>query len=103
MTNWINTEVSHGTHRTQDLIPAFMEVLEQIDNVRFGAILAAGDGVPEFAVNNPQHDFWDSEEAQLLLDELFELLNEYAPEGCFFGAHEGDGSSFGFWQLDQEQ
>lgn len=32
-----------------------------------------------------------------ILDIMFSMLSEIAPEGCFFGAHPGDDADFGFW------
>jgi len=37
--------------------------------------------------------------ADWLLQDIWEALNEIAPTGCYFGAHEGNGSCFGFWNL----
>jgi len=31
-----------------------------------------------------------------------DALNEYAPDGYYFGAIEGDGSDFGFWAIEDE-
>lgn len=33
-----------------------------------------------------------------LVQDLFNELNELAPEGWFFGAHPGDGADFGWWR-----
>ena len=33
-----------------------------------------------------------------IVNDLMDALNEYAPDGYYFGAIEGDGSDFGFWQ-----
>lgn len=87
-----DTSVSSGTMRERDLIPAFIEALRtlgcqdiDVDDIE-NRVDAGGD------------KYFDSEEASLDLNEtLFELLNEHAPEGCYFGAHPGDGCDYGFW------
>ncbi len=35
-----------------------------------------------------------------ILDDIFELLNDIAPEGCYFGARIGDGCDYGFWEQE---
>ena len=35
-----------------------------------------------------------------VLDELYQALNDEAPDGHYFGAHEGDGAEFGFWPTE---
>jgi len=86
--------VSHGTMRAEDLIPAFLEKLEELDPERASSYW---DEIPEEAFEDPENDWWSSEEACWMLEELFNVLNEYAPPYCYFGALEGDGSDYGFW------
>ena len=44
----------------------------------------------------------DPEEAHWILNEdIWDLLDNIAPEFCYFGAHEGDGASYGFWTSDE--
>lgn len=86
-----NVSISHGTLRTEDLASAFIEYIpdnEQYANIHY-EYLTLGD--------------WDSEVANWLLEDMFDALNELAPEGCYFGALPGDGSDFGFWEADDDQ
>ncbi len=84
--------VSHGTLRTEDLIPAFANELERCCDGHSGNLTLVQEA-------REITDF-DSEEASDLCHDLSDALNEYAPEGTYFGAHEGDGSDFGFWPLE---
>lgn len=86
--------VIRATLRPEDLIPAFIEE-------------ARARGVPEttlrdieLGTNNP--DYWESTDVVWDLEMLFDILNDVAPEGTYFGAHEGDGSDFGFWPLGED-
>ena len=46
--------------------------------------------------------YYESETAQLDLDALSSLLNDFAPEGYYWGAHPGDGADFGYWRSDED-
>ena len=83
--------VSHGTMRTQDLIPAFMDVIR--DTPEYVQVMNA---VPAHTMEDKESDWWNSEDAAGLLDSLFETLDAYSPENYYFGAHPGDGSDYGY-------
>jgi hypothetical protein len=93
--------VSHGTLRTQDLLQSFSETLEQYR-----------PGNPLVIEARRALEDWDSETDSIirnaaaadLLNEIQDRLNEVAADfGGYFGAHEGDGSDFGFWQHNNEE
>lgn len=105
--------VSHGTMRLEDLIPAFVSELEdrqsdnqytvdgdELDcvarNTRHTALLAGIESRMESA------DYYESDEANWDLEELFDALDEYAADGFRFGAHDGDGSDYGYWPIPEE-
>lgn len=103
--------ISHGTLRTQDLIETFMQVLRELspDSVtpevadQERRALNACDGTYD---NDPAYSAEDvareQDAASEFLTWVMDELDALAPEGIRFGAHEGDGSDFGFWLVDDE-
>jgi hypothetical protein len=88
--------VSSGTMREEDLIPCFVDLLDE---------LYLSDEVP--TVNKElqkikqrmlKDDYYESEDVSYDLNEfLFDALNEFAPPFCYFGSYPGDGADYGFW------
>jgi hypothetical protein len=119
-----NEQVSWGTLRTGDLIEAFTDALRIYDPERaaairkeytdvFGPIDAEHERLYQAGEYTPWADVceelcYDSsdfaEQASYLVNEaLFDALSDCAPEGCYFGTSEGDGSDFGFWQSEPDE
>jgi hypothetical protein len=80
----VNESISHATLRTEDLIEAFESWIESVDPKGYTELMEEKDD-----------DYADDE---WLNEVLFDAMNDYAPEGYYFGATEGDGSDFGFWE-----
>lgn len=98
--------VSHGTLRPEDLAESFYHEADgRGGHVDWGCNFAARDNWWDrlYDVNEtlyPNEDGSMTEDAETIsecVDTLSELLNEIAPPYTYFGAHEGDGSDFGFW------
>ena len=111
--------VSHGTLRVQDLLPAFLDTLSQLDPPRYSKIILELDaeyqrsktpvGIASYAGGYckgldlcDDDAWWSSERSDELLTELFDALDDLAPEGARFGSHVGDGSDFGFWAVEED-
>jgi len=96
--------ISHGTLRPQDLIPAFLDALRTVDPTYDQLHFA---WIPQYLacalVEGDASDWWSSEDCNWCLEDLISRLEESAPEGTYFGTHEGDGSDFGFWPLESEE
>lgn len=100
--------VSHATMREQDLLPAFMDVLEDHDEAAWYQIKTAF--TVEFDMTYDQFldlpeddDRWRSEAlAYILNEDVYNAMQEIAPDGYYFGAHPGDGSDYGFWPAESD-
>lgn len=93
--------ISHGTLRTQDLLRSFASELERLSTGAVPPIVAEARGFADM-LDDSDMPLADDEEAaaDCLLDLQENYLNGHAPDGCYFGAHAGDGSAFGFWPMD---
>ena len=97
----LNCSVIHGTHRTCDLVPSFLGVIE--NTPEYAQIMQTNDSNLKVIFDpsaDERDERWESDDMSYFLNEdLFDILNEYAPGGYYFGAHPGDGSDFGFWAI----
>lgn len=98
--------ISHGTHLAEDLIPAFSTALQhciaEADDVPHTrdereAIGRALEVLEERCKERGYFNHWRCADD---LAWLFDTLDEFSPEGYYFGAHEGDGADFGWWPCD---
>ena len=102
--------ISHGTLRTEDLLSAFISELEW-QTARNGLYFSSPENFGERdkltnIIGEAQDCFSDDgntiaedkeDEASELVNEIQDALNSFAGPYCYFGAHEGDGSDFGYW------
>jgi len=99
----LEQSVCHATLRPQDLLPAFLDVItetpEYVQLVILSRIIPTG--IIESFGCDAEDPWWDSDECLGIMGELFDVLNNYAPEGYYFGSHPGDGSDFGYWKLEE--
>ena len=93
--------ISTGTLRNEDLLQAFAdELADRIKGVpqitdeimRLSTLIREAREVAPYA-----SDEHNSPLPGMLVDELQEALNDYAPPFCYFGSLESDGADFGFW------
>ena len=92
-----NYSLSHATMRNEDLIPCFADFLrDHAECWPYAEPVNACDHLFD------ETGYYDPELAEYLLDDLFSALNEIAPDGCYFGSHPGDGSDYGFWEIEDD-
>lgn len=90
--------VSHGTMQEQDLISAFFPVLSDLAP-EASARLAPDSVLVMAALHMGEPSLIDVGE---FMAELFDAMDSAAPDGYRFGAHEGDGSDYGYWEVEVE-
>lgn len=86
---------SHGTMREEDLIPSFLSIAEDLRMSK-----ADRQTVRQIARRAQAEDYYESEDAAEDCQTLFDVLGNYCPDYCYFGAHPGDGSDYGVWVVE---
>jgi len=95
----LDESVISSTLRTQDLVQEFLDVIR--DTAEYVQIIQTNnhDLRVIFEPFSENDERWDSEYMSYFLnEELFDVLDSYAPNGYYFGSHEGDESDFGYWK-----
>ena len=90
--------MSHGTLIERDLAESFTDMAKLIAPERAEEIDAL---YREFIEAEDAEDFETS--GYILNERIYDLMDELAPEGYYFGSHPGDGSDFGYWENDGEE
>ncbi len=102
--------LSEGTMRTEDLIVSFSAFLvnnkwlmtkavcKKIDSIikRIDNLLFIADSFGRSRLD----DGCVEEASEVLWLEIAWLLNQIAPDDCYFGSHIGDGACYGFFDID---
>jgi hypothetical protein len=86
--------ISHGTHRSVDLLGNFSYELKRLAKEEYAELIARAEEREQVLLSDDEEE---EESDSELVNELFDALGELAPSYCYFGAHPGDGSDFGFW------
>ena len=93
---------SIATFAPRDLLLAFAGALRAVDEAdEYTALVARALSRHALHVRLDISGYED-ERAGYIIEDLTDALDELAPEGTYFGANEGDGADFGFWQADPE-
>src|SRR5215471_6946281 len=87
--------ILHGTLRTHDLLESFAAELEHNlsrNNSSLSNYAELARLAKEAQMANPESD-----DAPEIVSGLIDALQQFAPDGHYFGAHPGDGADFGYW------
>jgi hypothetical protein len=87
--------VHHASHRLEHLIPAFIDAAAMLI-----LSIEQRDTLVDVYRKSKSRGYFDSAIADCDLEWLSNTLDSKSPEGCYFGAHPGDGADFWWWECD---
>jgi len=88
--------ISSGTMRTEDLIPDFIWTLQRYAPEVAQGLLEDNQDIFNW-LDNPDEIEEPEFTSEFLNEDLWNALNDLAPQYVYFGAHVGDGADYGFW------
>lgn len=98
--------ISEGSIRFQDTIPKMLIALAELSPEAYSQAQNPGCGyrlVASYVLEDRDHEWWGSVQAAGVFEALVDALCEYAPEGFYFGIHEGDPACLGFWPYGADE
>jgi len=107
-----NQSLISGTTRLEDLVPHFLKFLAGIKGKsipelmeEIGLSLASQAAIYCWLMGVDDIEVPDDVQGEIssfLSEELFQKLSEVSPDGFYFGSHPGDGSDYGWWEVDND-
>ncbi len=102
--------IIQNTLRNQDIASACIEALYHVDKSAAEKFMLEHInltvGLYDYYINHTDSPYWDEEDALLdVSEDLWELMDQYAPDGTTFGGRENAPTDFGYWpinNLDEE-
>ena len=95
-----NYTISHATLNTGHLIEAFTEFISA-NSDHFNA---ESLDMARYIRNHYESGSFGEDTLSYYLNEiLFDMIDTVSPNGFYFGSHPGDGSDFGFWELEDAE
>lgn len=104
--------ISEGTMNARHLVPRFTAVLCSVQPrhplcEEWRTLWAACEMIGQFTRDEARDvadllGLWECEQMGYFVENLFDAMNEVAPHGTYFGASEGDGASYGFWAVEED-
>jgi hypothetical protein len=91
--------VSSGTLRPQDLLLAFADALERYAR-RSRALSSYRADIRSARTLAARIEAGREIDADGMILDLSDRLNDLAPPHAYFGGHPGDGADFGYWVVD---
>lgn len=85
-----------GTLRDEDLFDAFLNELERVSGTPYPEWRLLQTKCADDGWELSEHDGWVVSDA---IGDMWDRLNEYRPDGVYFGNHEDDGADFGWWPI----
>jgi len=96
--------VSEATMLARDLIPSFMDILALYNERAYDEVdnsLREYAKMEDWREVDDDDERWNSQAISWILnDEIWPAMDNIAPDGYYFGAHPGDGSDYGFWEVE---
>lgn len=99
--DWVNSCISSDTLKTEHLVSTFLSFIQDQSEETFNDIHDEWHDVIDsmFGASKEPRDY---EQETFLLEHLFHVMDAFSPDNCVFGAQDGDGALFGFWEFDNE-
>jgi hypothetical protein len=85
-----NISISHGTLIDDDIVEAIWLFNQEMNDAHLDSL------IEEYEEVEPD------DKSYILNEDIFYYMNDIAPPNCYFGAHPGNGSDIGFWEMEEE-